>query len=96
MALLCLCNFNAHYFSSQHLSVTVLNSLMASLAPITFPFDLSALTVILHIVLTTWSPPPILPNVAWQPTPVFLPGEPPWTEEPGGLQPMGSQRVGYN
>ena len=25
--------------------------------------------------------------------PVFLPGEFPWTEEPGGLQPMGSQRV---
>ena len=22
---------------------------------------------------------------AWQPTPVFLPGEFPWTEEPGGL-----------
>ena len=21
---------------------------------------------------------------AWQPTPVFLPGESPWTEEPGG------------
>ena len=21
----------------------------------------------------------------WQPTPVFLPGEPPWAEEPGGL-----------
>ena len=31
---------------------------------------------------------------AWQPTPVFLPGEFPWTEEPGGLQSMGSQRVG--
>ena len=30
---------------------------------------------------------------AWQPTPVFLPGEPPWTEEPGGLQSMGRQRV---
>ena len=30
---------------------------------------------------------------AWQPTPVFLPGESPWTEEPGGLQSMGSQRV---
>ena len=28
---------------------------------------------------------------AWQPTPVFLPGESPWTEEPGGLQSMGSQ-----
>ena len=22
---------------------------------------------------------------AWQPPPVFLPGESPWTEEPGGL-----------
>ena len=27
----------------------------------------------------------------WQPTPVLLPGESPWTEEPGGLQSMGSQ-----
>ena len=26
-------------------------------------------------------------------TPVFLPGESPWTEEPGRLQSMGSQRV---
>ena len=26
---------------------------------------------------------------AWQPTPVFLPGESPQTEEPGGLQSMG-------
>jgi len=22
---------------------------------------------------------------AWQPTPLFLPGESPWTEEPGGF-----------
>ena len=29
----------------------------------------------------------------WQTTPVFLPGESPWTEEPGGLQFMGLQRV---
>ena len=29
---------------------------------------------------------------AWQPTPVFLP----WTEEPGGLQSLGSQRVRNN
>ena len=29
----------------------------------------------------------------WQPTPVFLPGESPRTEEPGGLQSLGSQRV---
>ena len=27
-----------------------------------------------------------------EPTPVFLPGESPWTEEPGWLQSMGSQR----
>ena len=33
---------------------------------------------------------------AWQPTPVFLLGESPWTEEPGGLQSMGSQRVGHD
>jgi len=30
---------------------------------------------------------------AWQPTPVFLLGESPWTEEPGGLQSMGLQRA---
>ena len=29
-------------------------------------------------------------------TPIFLPGESPWTEKPGGLQSMGSQRVGHN
>ena len=32
----------------------------------------------------------------WQPTPVFLPGEFRWTEDPGGLQSMGSQRVRHN
>ena len=32
----------------------------------------------------------------WQPTPVFLPGEIPWTEEPGRLQLMGFQRVGHD
>ena len=32
----------------------------------------------------------------WQPTPVLFPGEYPWTEEPGGLQSMGSQRVRHN
>ena len=33
--------------------------------------------------------------LAWLPTPVLLPGESPWTEEPGGLQSTGSQRVGH-
>ena len=33
---------------------------------------------------------------SWQTTPVFLPGEVPWTEEPGGLQSMGSQRIRHN
>ena len=45
-----------------------------------------------------------VPSLGWedpleegrQPTPVFLPGESPWTEKPGGLQSMGSQRVGHN
>ena len=33
---------------------------------------------------------------ACQPTPVFLPRESLWTEEPGGLQSLGSQRVGHD
>ena len=33
---------------------------------------------------------------AQQPTPGFLPGESPWTEEPGRLQSMGSHRVGHD
>ena len=32
---------------------------------------------------------------AWEHTLVFLPGESPWTEEPGELQSMGPQRVGH-
>ena len=32
----------------------------------------------------------------WQPTPVFLPGEFHWTEELGGLQSIGSQRVKHD
>ena len=31
-----------------------------------------------------------------QPTPVFLPGESPWTEETGGLQSIGLQKVGHD
>ena len=27
----------------------------------------------------------------WQPAPVLLPGKPPWMQEPGRLQPVGSQ-----
>ena len=36
------------------------------------------------------------PLEAWQPTPVFLPGESLRTEEPGRLQSIGSQRVGHD
>ena len=32
----------------------------------------------------------------WKPTPVFLPGESPWAEEPGGLQSMGLQGIRHN
>ena len=39
-------------------------------------------------------------NIPWrrarQPTVVFLPGKAPWTEEPGGLQSMGLQRIGHD
>ena len=33
---------------------------------------------------------------AWQPVPIFLPGESQWTEEPGGLQSTGSHIVGHD
>ena len=33
---------------------------------------------------------------AWYPTPAFFPGQSPWTEEPGGLQSMGSQKVRHD
>ena len=33
---------------------------------------------------------------AWQPTPVFWPGDSPWAEEPGRLQFIESQRVGQD
>ena len=36
------------------------------------------------------------PGAPWQPTPVFLLGEFPWTEEPGRLQSMEPQRVGHS
>ena len=32
----------------------------------------------------------------WQPTPGFWPGKSPWTEEPGVLQSVGSQRLGHD
>ena len=32
----------------------------------------------------------------WQPTPVFLPGESPWTEQPGELQSMGCKKVRHD
>ena len=35
-------------------------------------------------------------KMAWQPTPVVLSGVSLWTEEPGGLQSKGSQRVGHD
>ena len=40
--------------------------------------------------------PGFLHGMAWQPNPVFLPGESPWKEESGGQYSMGSQRVGHN
>ena len=36
------------------------------------------------------------PSRKWQPTPVFLPGKIPWTEEPGRLQSIGSQRIRHD
>ena len=53
----------------------------------------------LHVIWETWVQSlgwEDLWRRAWQLTPVLLPGESPWTEEPGGLQSMGLQRVGHD
>ena len=59
-----------------------------------------AVTVVIHLqgrrrVRSGFGP--WVGKIPWRrkehPTPVFLPGKPPWTEEPGGLQSTGSQRV---
>ena len=44
------------------------------------------------VILTTG----IAQRRAWQPIPVFLPGESLWTEEPGRPQSMVLQRVGHD
>ena len=40
---------------------------------------------------------PLIGKISWRraglPTPMFLPGESPWTEEPDALQSMGLQRI---
>ena len=55
----------------------------------------------LPAIQETWVPSlgwedPLEEGMAWQPTPVFLPGGSPWTEEPARLQSIGSQSVGHD
>ena len=38
----------------------------------------------------------IIWRMAQKTTPIFMPGESPWTEDPGRLESMGSQRVGHD
>ena len=72
-------------------------------------FDLSNRFVSASLVAQTVKNPPAVQEIwiqslgwkdplkrARQPTPVFLPGESPWTEEPGKLQSMWSQRVRHD
>ena len=55
----------------------------------TQPSDWTELNWIFHYKHISW-------RRAWQPFPIFLPGKSPWTEEPGGLESMGSQRVRHD
>ena len=68
---------------------------------IRYPLQYSGASLVAQVVKN----PPVMQETwvgkipwrrAWQPTLVFLPGESPCTEEPGGLQSTGSQRVGYD
>jgi len=53
----------------------------------------------LPAIQETWFDPWVVKipwQEAWQPTPVFFPGEFPWIEKPGGLWSMRSQSVGHD
>ena len=58
--------------------------------PLTLPLPLPPPA--LRDLFFTW--PTAVWRREWPPTPVFVPGK--WTEEPSGLQPVGSRRVGYD
>ena len=53
--------------------------------------QLLSFLLFLFILKFYWSIADLHWRRAWQLTPVFLPGESPWTEEPNVLQSMGSQ-----
>ena len=67
-----------------------------------WPRNWTGVSCIAGRFFTSWatlgSPTCILYNWSrkWQPTPIFLPGESPWTEKPSVLQSMGSQRVRHD
>ena len=53
-------------------------------------------TVVKHLNILLMFPILLKWRRKWQPTPVFLLGESPWTEELGGLWSIESQRVGHD
>ena len=70
-----------------------------------YPFQYSWVSLVAQMVKNLPAmPETLVQSLCWedlleegmQPTLVFLPGEPTWTEMPGRLQSMGSQRVGQN
>ena len=61
-----------------------------------YPFPQSLKWSIIHLQCGRPGFNPWVWRRAWHTTPVFLPGESPQTEEPGGLQSMGLQRVGHD
>ena len=70
-----------------------------------YPFQYSSASLVAQMVKNppamweTWFDPWVgtIPwRRTWQPTPVFFPGDSPWTEEPGCPQSMRLQRVGHD
>ena len=72
-----------------------------------YPFQYSWASLVVQLVKNppamwkTWvrslsQEDPLEDPLVWQATPVFQPGDSPGTEQPGGLQSMGSQRDGHD
>ena len=98
-----------HFSVVVHISLATSDSeqflLLMSFAHFFIPSDHNGLLANVHkcyykMVIYIYILTSVYVLVAWrrkrQPTPVFLPGESLWTEELGGLQSMGLQRVRHD
>ena len=100
LSLICLCRMYSFHSSWENMPVYVHMCIYMCICIYTHTHTLASL-----VAQKLKYPPAVWETWVWSlswedpleraqlPTPVFLPGESPWTEEPGRLQSMGSQEL---